>query len=194
MNLKVADASLEDFPISIIGKIAGGKFPLLPGESAEEYSNGLRATLAELEAKSPLQIYLAEKIFDCIWWVRRLEAQKTEAITDRMCELIKLKIPKFSGRKLLSEGNWSSPLLSEVLALMGHTPESLVLSGIRGCGEFLERLDARIADRIKAMQGLQASYEALVNRRFVSERLRLQNANLKRDLAAIESRLVVDDE
>mgnify|MGYP003353914712 CR=1 FL=1 len=37
---------------------------------------GLKATIDELGASTHLQLYLAEKIFQCMWWVRRYEAQK----------------------------------------------------------------------------------------------------------------------
>ena len=53
---------------SDITKLLGAK-PVLPGESAEEYAAGLAALIAELDAKTVLQIYLAEKIYDCLWWL-----------------------------------------------------------------------------------------------------------------------------
>lgn len=187
MSNKVSTKGQAELPISILSKLAGAQNPLLPGESAEEYSQGLQATIAELEAKTPLQIYLAEKIFDCMWWIRRLETQKTEAILSRMWEEFKNKLQTPPDRKLLAEGNWSDPGLVAALKVLNHTPESLVVSGMRQCGEFLARADARIADRIKAMQGMQSAYESLVNRKLVIERLRLQNENLKRDLKAIEA-------
>ena len=67
--------SKSTLPISILSKVAGGHVPLLPGESADEYRQGLEATIAELEATTPLQIYLAEKIFDCMWWIRRVSVE-----------------------------------------------------------------------------------------------------------------------
>ena len=179
--------SKSSLPISILSRVAGGHVPLLPGESADEYRQGLEATIAELEATTPLQIYLAEKIFDCMWWIRRLEAQKTEAILNRMWEEFKNKLQTPPDRKLLAEGKWSDPYLVAALNALKQTPESLVVTGMRNCGEFLAKTDARIADRIKAMQGLQSAYESLVNRKLVIERLRLQNENLKRDLKAIEA-------
>ena len=194
MSNKAPTKAQTDLPISILSKLAGAQNPLLPGESVEEYSQGLQATIAELEAKTPLQIYLAEKIFDCMWWIRRLETQKTEAILNRMWEEFKNKLQNPPDRKLLAEGNWSDPYLVAALEVLKQTPESLVVTGMRQCGEFLAKTDARIADRIKAMQGLQSAYESLVNRKLVIERLRLQNENLRRDLKAIEVTPVGDDD
>lgn len=179
--------SKSTLPISILSKVAGGHVPLLPGESADEYRQGLEATIAELEATTPLQIYLAEKIFDCIWWIRRLETQKTEAILNKMWDELKSKLQTPPDRKLLAEGKWTDPYLVKALEVLKYTPESLVVSGLKACDDFLAKTDARIADRIKAMQGLQSAYESLVNRKLVIERLRLQNENLKRDLKAIEA-------
>jgi len=48
-----------------------GASPVLPGETTELYRRGVIATVQELGAQTPLQIYLAEKIFECLWWMRR---------------------------------------------------------------------------------------------------------------------------
>ena len=110
-----------------------GPTHLFPGESAEVYQAGLIATIKDLGATTHLQTYLAEKIFQCLWWMRRYEIQK---------------------------------------------------------------LDALIALRVKSLGQLQQSYEALVNRSVMQERLELQNELLKRDLQAIDVKAVeqVDSE
>lgn len=51
-------------PVSQISLLVGASAPVLPGESEIIYKNGLHATITELGAVTPLQIYLAEKIFD----------------------------------------------------------------------------------------------------------------------------------
>ena len=58
--------------LSAISSVLRSK-PVLPGESQSDYQRGLTQLIAELEAKSVLQIYLAEKIYDCLWWIRRYE-------------------------------------------------------------------------------------------------------------------------
>ena len=50
----------------------------------------------------------------------------------------------------------------------------------------LMTLDQQIALRIKTLTQLQQSYEALVNRSVLQERLKLQNELLKCDLQAVE--------
>jgi regulator of replication initiation timing len=52
--------------------------------------------------------------------------------------------------------------------------------------EEIQKIDHLIALRVKALGQLQQSYEALVNRSVMQERLKLQNELLKRDLQAIE--------
>lgn len=73
---------------SKVSKAAGVIWNILPGESSEFYQSGLQSTLNELGAKTELQIYLAEKIFQCLWWIRRYETQKHSSIIDAMANEI----------------------------------------------------------------------------------------------------------
>jgi regulator of replication initiation timing len=50
----------------------------------------------------------------------------------------------------------------------------------------IEKIDQLIALRVKTLGQLQQSYEALVNRSVMQERLKLQNELLRRDLQAID--------
>ena len=54
------------------------------------------------------------------------------------------------------------------------------------------RLDQGIALKAHTLAQLQKSYEALVNRSVMQERLKLQNDLLKRDLLAIDTPVVKD--
>ena len=65
-------------------RVADGTLHILPGESAAEDQLGLDATIAELAASTPLQVYLAEKMFECLWWVRGYETQKRDIIVGLM--------------------------------------------------------------------------------------------------------------
>ena len=185
----------DDLPLSIISKLSGGSIPLLPGESADEYRDGLRATIAELEAKTPMQIYLAEKIFDCMWWIRRLEAQKVHIIFTKACEFLSNNSKSSLNPALLSssEDIWNAPSLVTAAKAAGHSVQSLMAEAMKWQGSALANFDARIADRLKAMQGFMSSYEALANRKLMIERLRLQNENLRRNVIAIEMQAPTDD-
>ena len=45
-------------------------------------------TIEELGAKTQLQVYLAEKIFQCLWWLRRYETQKRSTIVAGMADAL----------------------------------------------------------------------------------------------------------
>ena len=68
--------------LSQIAKQVGAPPALLPGESEEAYNARLQSTIDELQAKTHLQVYLSEKIFQCLWWIRRYEKQKQSVILE----------------------------------------------------------------------------------------------------------------
>ena len=86
--------------------------------------------------------------------------------------------------------------MKQVMEASGYTPVSLLARAMTKTREEIQKLDALIALRVKALGQLQQSYEALVNRSVMHERLRLQNELLKRDLQAIDVKAVeqVDSE
>ena len=65
-----------------------GVVPILPGESADLYQASLDTLIEELGARSVLQVYLAEKIHECLWWMRRYEVQKRTIVTTEMASLL----------------------------------------------------------------------------------------------------------
>lgn len=166
--------------------------PVLPGESRELYDACLKSVVTELKATTALQIYLAEQMFECLWWMRRYEQQKRDTILREMANLLDPHGPtsKITENKryyfhLLQEADPSDDLL-EILEHANHSINTLRQDAmIRATGQ-LHATDVRIAFKAKTLAGFQASYEALVNRNINRERLELQNAILKRDLQAIE--------
>ena len=169
-----------------------GITPILPGESEELYRDGLNALVADLEAKTVFQVYLVEKIFDCLWWIRRYEEQKRATIIAEMASLV--YIGSSSTRGTLSEVQIREALLNtkidstitKAVASIGHTIPSLRQKSMKNKHLDLEQLDQQIALQVKILTGLQSSYEAVTNRKIISERLRLQNELLRKDLAAID--------
>jgi hypothetical protein len=177
MPVKKSAPKDQNLTVSEITQIVGGAAPILPGESAQDYQSGLTSTIAELEAKTHLQVYLAQKIFDCVWWIRRLEAQKRSAILNKMAEeLVGYRSPDATKIfQLMDQAKWDDPKLKAALLNEGCSSEELLVRSMKYEGQFIQTLDRQIADRIKAMRDLQTSYEALVNRKAVAERLRIQN-------------------
>ncbi len=166
--------------------------PVLPGESRELYDACLKSVITELKATTALQIYLAEQMFECLWWMRRYEQQKRDTILREMANLLdtsglgsKINENRKYYFQLLQEADPSEDLL-EILEHANHSIDTLRQDAmIRATGQ-LHATDVRIAFKAKTLAGFQVSYEALVNRNINRERLELQNAILKRDLQAIE--------
>lgn len=177
-----------------------GPIKLLPGESEAVYRAGLAGTIKELGATTHLQIYIGEKIFQCLWWIRRYELQKQATIVNLMVDLLTTyTTPKSQTHALthnLQAQLWNDPEMKQVMEASGYTPESLSAKAMTKAREEIQKLDALIALRVKALGQLQQSYEALVSRSVMQERLKLQNELLKRDLQAIEVKAVeqVDSE
>lgn len=177
-----------------------GPIKLLPGESEAVYRGGLAGAINELGASTHLQIYLAEKIFQCLWWMRRFELQKQASIVNSMVDLLSTyNSPKSQIHALthnLQAQLWNDPKMKQVIEAGGYTPESLSAKAMTKVREEIQKLDALIALRVKALGQLQQSYEALVNRSVMQERLKLQNELLRRDLQAIDVKAVeqVDSE
>ncbi len=171
-----------------------GPIKLLPGESEAVYRTGLAGTINELGATTHLQIYLAEKIFQCLWWMRRYELQKQATIVNSMVDLLTTyTTPKSQTHALthnLQAQLWNDPEMKQAIEAAGYTTESLTAKAISEVREEIQKLDALIALRVKALGQLQQSYEALVNRSVMQERLKLQNELLKRDLQAIDVKAV----
>jgi hypothetical protein len=167
-----------------------GLIKLLPGESAQQYSAGLMDAVRELGAQTHLQVYLVEKIFHCLWWIRRYEIQKRSLTINAMLELLTdystPKSQKLAITVQLDEQRWGEGDLNRIIESKGYTPESLLSSAVSLNTDQIIKIDQLIALRVKALGQLQQSYEALVNRSILQERLKLQNKLLSRDLKAID--------
>lgn len=190
----------QETPAKTIAEVLGVN-PLLPGEPEAEYRQGLQDLIVELGAKSILQVYLAEKIYDCLWWIRRYEGQKRATIIAEMAALVsgvpqhmmsaEQKANQIYLRETLLQNKWDQASL-DVLKLKGFSRQSLRQAAMAKRRDELEQLDQQIALQAKVLAGFQASYEVAFNRKRNVERLDLQNALLRRDLAAIESEVVSD--
>ena len=175
---------------------AVGASQILPGESADKYYHGLASTIDELGAKSMTQIYAAEKIFQCLWWIRRYETQKRATIIKVMAK--ELSGPSYGSNKdqimgitmLLEAGLWGDSAIQKLMKDQGHTSGSLLEYAMDRQKEELLELEQSIAQKAATLLQFQKSFEVLVNRGVLQERLKLQNELLKRDLWAIDVPMV----
>ena len=180
---------------SKISQIVGGKF-ILPGENAQQFHQAYATALVELGAQTQLQIYLAEQIFHSMWWIRRYELQKRANLISEMVKILRspglAEIAGLDLTELLEAGRWDEPAVLNEIKSKGFTVQSLLQrAGVRQQEELM-RLDQSITLKAHTLAQLQKSYEALVNRSVMKERLKLQNDLLKRDLLAIDTPIVKD--
>ena len=180
---------------SKISQIVGGNF-ILPGESAQQFHKAYAEALIELGARTQLQIYLAEQIFHSMWWIRRYELQKRASLISEMVKILRspglVELPSLDLTELLEAGRWDDPAVLNELKSKGFTVHSLLQRAGERHQEELMRLDQSIALKAHTLAQLQKSYEALVNRSVMRERMKLQNDLLKRDLLAIDTPMVKD--
>lgn len=175
------EAALSDFTASAS--------PVLPGQSSEQYQTGLRSLVSELQAQTPMQVYLAQKMFDCMWWLRSYDLAKHSAIAEAMITILKLDPEEqedWPVMQCLRSLDWNNPLVSEAADQWGHNVQSLHALATTRCRDKLLNLEQLSAIRTKTLHQLQTSYEALVSRPIFQERLKLQNQLMARDLGAIE--------
>jgi hypothetical protein len=181
--------------VSKISQILGGNF-ILPGESAQQFYEGYAVAIDELGAKTHLQQYLALQIFQSLWWMRRYETQKRASLIAESVKILRNSgLADLNGldlTEMLEAGRWDEPALLNELQNKDFTPHSLLQKAQDRQQEGLMRIDQSIALKAHTLAQLQKSYEALVNRSVMQERLKLQNDLLKRDLLAIDTPVVKD--
>lgn len=174
-----------------------GKLPILPGESIEEYRRGLRSVIEELAAKTVMQVYLAEKIFECLWWMRRYEQQKVMLIAREMTRLLTgtgAQASRSDEHKVMDLvlDPARRQELDTLYKKSGYTELSLMQAAFGRNVVKMAEYNEQIAMLAKTLSGFQASYEVLVNRQLHIERLRLHNEQLSRDIDAMEMEAVPD--
>lgn len=165
--------------------------PVLPGESPSEYQFGLALLIEQLEAKTVLQVYLAEKIFDCLWWIQRYQMQKRQLVIE---EMVNISYEFDLYEDLPSEQDFRDAFNSGKIDTKIHaaldrkfrTLETVKTGALDTKSSGLRNLDDQIALQEKILAGFQASYEVASNRKLVAEKLTLQNQLLRKDLDAID--------
>ena len=188
---KLASTEPQGTEIPTIGELLGTT-SVLPGEPEGFYQAGLAVMVKELGAKTTLQVYLVEKIYDSLWWIRRYEDQKRVTIITEMARQTKVgyQSDKTQEEVEIREAFMANDINKRVLKALGaigHTPESLKQAAYNKKREEITQLDQQIALQAKILAGFQASFELAFNRKLNTERLRLQNELMRRDLAAVEA-------
>ena len=176
---------------SSISEVVGARPMLLPGQSVDQYTQGVLEIIKELGASTHMQRYLAQKIFDCIWEINNYEIAKRGIVANLMVKKLLRHRAEWEDNweqtvRAIFSSEWDNSDVVQCLAYEGYTPESLYAECVDFKQEPLRHLEQLTAVRTKTMLQLQASYEALVNRPILLERLHMQNELMRRDLKAIE--------
>lgn len=173
---------------AVLSEFSSSATPVLPGQSPKQYQTGLQSLIRELQAQTPMQIYLAQKMFDCMWWLRTYDIAKHSSIAETMITILKLD-PEVDEDwpvvQCLRSLDWNNVVVSKVAEQVGHTVQSLYGLATTRSREKLLNLEQLSSIRTKTLNQLQASYEALVSRPILHERLKLQNQLMARDLGAL---------
>ena len=165
--------------------------PVLPGEDRGLYQRDLAATIQELEAVTPIQHYFAEKIFECLWWLRRYEAQKRMMLIETMADLLddQYSSMRSAHRQRIFDllvNPSDEAQLQKLLKSGNYSLESLQQKAFSKCEKKLIAIDQQVAICAKTLASFKLSFELAVNRKINRERLTLQNDLVRRDLNAIE--------
>ena len=113
-----------------IAQILGAKPPVLPDEPLQEYQQGLQSLVIELQAKTSMQVYLAQKMFDCIWWIRQYEILKRGIILKEMFD-VRTSADSWDHKSQLAlleclrAADWANSKLKLAMKDADRTPESL---------------------------------------------------------------------
>ena len=138
-----------------------------------------------------MQRYLAQKIFDCVWEINSYEIARRGIVANLMVQQLLGRKAEWGDTweetvRAIFSGEWDNADVVRCLADNGYTPESLYAECVGYKQEPLRHLEQLTAVRTKTMLQLQASFEALVSRPILLERLRMQNELMRRELKAIE--------
>jgi len=163
--------------------------PLMPGQSVEQYTQGLAALRSELGADTPMKAQFASKIYECLWWLNCYDEAKKATIIDGMCALMAILPIRQKDVELIARlkaMDWNNEDLIAAITAKSFTPQSLYAAAIAKTKNSLLILEQLSAIRTKSLHQLQASYEAFIKRPVLLEILRLERDKLARSLTAID--------
>ena len=166
--------------------LAGSTAVVIKGESQQEYDQGREATIRDIGAQSPLEVYLAEKMFDCLWWIRRLDAVRVDVIREGMVQALDYFQRNAEIRELIAREEWDDPAMQRALQKSDLTVDTLPAAGMIKAEKSLESMDKQTGFRMKMFRDLQKAYEAHTNRQLNTDRLTLQNRLLSQHISVNE--------
>ena len=137
---------------------------VLPGESREEYDEGLAQILKELAiGDQGVDAYLVELVYDALWWLKRNSQLKAALVADEMVERLADALgemhedPDYFGTEIFDEANKAQ--LDAYLLTAGLSLTSLRNSAFVSLFDELRKID----EQSEVMQRVSPSCKATSN-------------------------------
>lgn len=168
---------------------------VLPGEDRDAFAAGLEEFLVSLDvARSSAAAYLAELVYEQLWWLKRYSDLKQELLRNAML--------KFLGEALVEEGikldrpltpvlfePANEVLLSDIVKQARWSLSALRNQAFLSLESAFAEIDQSTELTLKNLSKLQGNLDLWLARGPKQKLLRLEIERRQRDLAAIEGQL-----
>jgi len=166
---------------------------VLPGESREEYDEGLAQILKELAiGDQGVDAYLIELVYDALWWLKRNSELKAALVADGMVgHLARVlgemrKDPDYFGTEIFDEANEAQ--LDAYLLTAGLSLTSLRNSALVSLFDQLRKIDEQSEVMQRNLTKLQGNLEQWLARAPRLRPLKLEIEQRERNLLALEGK------
>ena len=167
---------------------------MLPGESREEYEEGLAQILKELAiGDQGVDAYLLELVYDALWWLKRNSEVKAALVTDEMVEhlndalLERGEDPDFFTAEIFDSKHEKE--LKAYLSAAGVSLTSLRNLALISLEGELREIDEQSEVMQRNLSKLQGNLEQWLVRAPRLKLLKLEIEQRGRNLSAIEGKL-----
>lgn len=126
--------------------LTGSTAVVIKGESQQEYDQGREATIRDIGAQSPLEVYLAEKMFDCSWWIRPLDAMRVDVIRDGMVQALDYFQRNAEIRELIAREARDDSAMQKGLQASELSADTQPVAGMIKAEKSLESMDKKIGN------------------------------------------------
>jgi hypothetical protein len=166
---------------------------VLPGESREEYEEGLAQILKELAiGDRGVDAYLVELVYDALWWLKRNSEVKAALVTDEMVEHLADTLggmredPDYFGTEIFDEANKEQ--LNAYLSAASLSLTSLRNLALVSLFDELRKIDEQSELMHRNLSKLQGNLEQWLARAPRLRLLKLEIEQRERNLSAIEGK------
>ena len=166
---------------------------VLPGESREEYDEGLAQILKELAiGDQGVDGYLVELVYDALWWLKRNSEVKAALVADEMVERLADALgemhedPDYFGTEIFDEANKAQ--LDAFLLTAGLSLTSLRNSALVSLFDQLRKIDEQSEVMQRNLTKLQGNLEQWLARAPRLRLLKLEIEQRERNLLALEGK------